>query len=79
MPDKHTKRIRKCADDSKKCGWCGERPARLELMIFSTCRRTFASRNSADTGVYITDINDHWLPICLGCGGSMFDELRGIL
>lgn len=66
MPDKHTKRIRKCADDSKKCEWCGERPARLVGM-------------PPTRGVYIADINDHWLPICLGCGASMFDELRGIL
>ena len=79
MAAKHTRRVRKCADDSKKCGWCGEKAARIEIMVFSTCRRTFASRHASDTGMYVTDIKDHWLPICIGCGDSVADELRGIL
>jgi hypothetical protein len=45
-------------------------------MVISTCTRSMIGDATA---VYTSGLKDHYLPICLGCAGSLFDELRGAL
>lgn len=75
MADNRRQRVVKCADDSKKCEWCSDGVARLEVMILTTAVRAAASLHSDSTAPYLARVQNVYLPICLACAGSLFDEL----